>query len=61
VFQANITGSLKHQWSWPVTQVLSILNLGGDKIIRIADAGAMQIEVDSGMAKYTYILPALSK
>ena len=27
----------------------------------ISDQGAMQISVDSGMAKYDYILPAQSK
>ena len=61
VFQANITGKLKQTWSWPVTQVLSILNLDGDKTVKIADAGAMQITVDSGLAQYNYILPAQSK
>jgi hypothetical protein len=29
--------------------------------MRIADAGAMQITVDSGLAEYNYILPAQSK
>jgi hypothetical protein len=60
-FQAGVTGKLKQTWSWPVTQVMSILNLDGDKTMRIADAGAMQITVDSGLAEYNYILPAQSK
>jgi hypothetical protein len=29
--------------------------------MRISDAGAMQITVDSGLAEYNYILPAQSK
>jgi hypothetical protein len=29
--------------------------------MKIADAGAMQITVDSGIAVYDYILPAQSK
>jgi hypothetical protein len=29
--------------------------------MKIADAGALQITVDSGMAVYDYILPAQSK
>jgi hypothetical protein len=29
--------------------------------MKIADAGAMQITVDSGVAVYDYILPAQSK
>lgn len=61
VFQANIAGKLKSTWSWPVNQVMAILALDGDKTMRIADAGAMQITVDSGLAEYNYILPAQSK
>jgi hypothetical protein len=61
VFHANIDGKLKQTWSWPVNQVMAILALGGDKTMRIADAGAMQITVDSGLAEYNYILPAQSK
>jgi hypothetical protein len=40
---------------------MSILNLPGDKSMKISDAGAMQITVDSGLAEYNYILPAQSK
>ena len=61
VFQAGVTGKLKQTWSWPVVQVQSILNLTGDKTMRIADAGALNITVDSGIAVYEYILPAQSK
>lgn len=61
VFQSSITGKLKQTWSWPVNQVMSILALSGDKTMKIADAGAMQITVDSGLAEYNYILPAQSK
>lgn len=60
-FQADVKGKLKQTWSWPVTQVMSILNLDGDKTMKIADAGAMMITVDSGLAEYNYILPAQSK
>jgi hypothetical protein len=61
IFAANITGSLKNEWAWPVAQVMAILNLDGDKVMRISDQGAMQIAVDSGLAQYEYILPAQSK
>jgi hypothetical protein len=61
VFQSGITGKLKQTWSWPVIQMMSILNLNGDITMRIADAGALQITVDSGIAVYDYILPAQSK
>lgn len=61
VFQHDVEGSLQHTWSWPVAQVQSILNLDGDLTMSISDQGAMMITVDSGMAKYDYILPAQSK
>lgn len=61
VFEAGVSGKLKQTWAWPVVQVMSILNLAGDKTIKIADAGAMMITVDSGLAEYDYILPAQSK
>jgi hypothetical protein len=61
VFQTDVKTKLKQTWAWPVAQVMSILNLDGDKTMRIADAGAMQITVDSGLAVYDYILPAQSK
>jgi len=61
VFQSGVSGKLKQSWSWPVASVQSILNLTGDKTMRIADAGALNITVDSGIAVYEYILPAQSK
>ena len=61
VFQHGIEGTLAHTWSWPVAQVQAILNLDGELTMSISDQGAMMITVDSGMAKYDYILPAQSK
>ena len=61
VFQHGVEGKLQHTWSWPVAQVQSILSLDGDLTMSISDQGAMMISVDSGMAKYDYILPAQSK
>jgi hypothetical protein len=60
-FQAGVDKKLKQSWAWPVQAVMSILALDGDKTMKIADAGAMQITVDSGLAEYNYILPAQSK
>ena len=60
-FEKGIEGTLAHTWSWPVAQVQAILNLDGDLTMSISDQGAMMISVDSGMAKYDYILPAQSK
>lgn len=61
VFQAGITGKLTHTWAWPVTQVLSILSLAGDKTMKFSDQGALQITVNTGIAEYNYILPAMAK
>jgi hypothetical protein len=61
IFHAGIDSKLKQSWSWPVVQVMSILALTGDKKMHIADVGAMQITVNSGLAEYNYILPAQSK
>jgi len=61
VFHTASGGKLKHTWAWPVVQVMQILNLSGDKTMKISDQGAMMITVDSGLALYDYILPAQSK
>ena len=60
-FQSPAGGKLKGTWSWPVVKVMQILGLAGDKTMKISDAGAMMITVDSGMVEYNYILPAQSK
>jgi hypothetical protein len=61
VFHPGVSGALKRTWSWPVKQFISIMDLTGDKIVRISDDGAAQITVNSGIAEYNYILPAQSK
>jgi len=61
VFQHDVVGKLKQTWAWPVNQIMSILSLSGDITMRIADVGALQITVDSGLAEYNYILPAQAK
>lgn len=60
-FAENITGSMKHQWSWPLSQVLAILKLSDSSAsttVQFSDMGAMKIDIDSGIGKYQYILPA---
>lgn len=61
VFHANVNGQLKRAWAWPAKQFASIMDLVGDKTVKISDDGAAQITVDSGLAVYNYILPAQSK
>jgi len=61
IFQSNVQGNLTKALQWPVNVVTAILSLPGDKKFRISDQGAAEITVDSGVAKYSYILPAQSK
>lgn len=61
VFQPGVTGDLTRAWMWPVKQFLSIMDLPGDKTVRISDKGAAEITVDSGIAVYQYLLPANAK
>jgi hypothetical protein len=60
-FHHGIAGKLTHTWAWPVSEVIAILKLDGDKTLSITDEGAMQITIDSGLVKYDYILPAQMK
>lgn len=61
VFQHGVSGQLKRSWSWPVKQVISILDLPGDKKMKFSDDGAGIVYVDSGIASYRYILLAQTK
>jgi hypothetical protein len=62
VFQTGVSGSVKRTWRWPVAQIISILSLPGDKIMKFSDTnGCAQIVVDSGVAVYAYTIPALTK
>ena len=60
-FATGVTGTLKHQWTYPLSQVLAILKLtdtASTSTMNFSDSGALKIEIDSGIGKYTYILPA---
>ena len=61
VFEAGVSGTITRSWSWPVVQIIGILGLVGDKRMKISDDGVMQITVNSGVAVYTYIIPAQQK
>lgn len=58
VFQSDISGSIKGNWLWPKSTILNVLNLDGDKIVKITDKGALQITVNSGITEYNYIFKA---
>lgn len=61
VFQPSVGGALSKTWNWPVKVFLAIMDLPGDKKVRVSDAGATEITVDSGLATYRYLLPANAK
>jgi hypothetical protein len=61
VFHSGVTGAITRPWQWPVKVFLAIMDLPGDKVVRIADEGVVEITVDSGLATWQYMLPALSK
>jgi hypothetical protein len=62
LINSDIDGSITGDWKWPLDIVLKILRLSdtGNCVMSINDQGLLQIIVDSGMAKYTYLLPARS-
>ena len=61
VLQTGVRGKISSKWQWPVSQIISILSLAGDKKMKISDQGAMEITVDSGLAVYRYLLPGQVK
>ena len=58
----NVDGELSGNWKWETDKTLSILRLSDSAncTVSFANAGAMQIVIDSGLGEYTYILPAKS-
>jgi hypothetical protein len=61
VFQPGVTGDLTKVLHWPSRTVTAILDLVGDKIMRISDEGVTEITVDSGLITWRYSLLALIK
>jgi hypothetical protein len=61
VLQSDVNGTISKGWKWPVSAIISILSLSGNKVFRISDEGVAQITVDTGPAMYSYLLPAQSK
>jgi hypothetical protein len=61
VFHPGVSGALNRPWMWPVKVFQAIMDLPGDKTVRISDQGAAEVTVDSGLAVYRYLLPAQAK
>lgn len=59
-FASGVTGKITKAWSWPVAPVLAILKIAdaNNTTMSFSNEGAMQIELDSGIATYKYIIPA---
>jgi hypothetical protein len=60
IFATNITGKISKALTWPIVPVLAILKIAdaNNATVSFSDGGAMQIELDSGIATYKYIIPA---
>ena len=60
VFATGVTGKITKAWTWPVAPVLGILKIAdaNNTKMSFSNEGAMQIELDSGLAIYKYIVPA---
>jgi|TARA_B110000977_G_scaffold195857_1_gene275103 hypothetical protein len=58
----NVEGEITTEWNWPLDIVLKILRLGNSAMVDMSfnNQGLLQITVDSGMSKFTYLLPARS-
>jgi len=60
IFATGISGKLTKAWPWPVAPILAILKIAdvNNTKMSFSDEGALQIELDSGIAIYKYIIPA---
>lgn len=61
IFAEDADDKLNKRWAYPVAQVMGILALAGDLEMKFSNAGALVITCNSGLIKYTYILPAQAK
>lgn len=59
-FSTEVTGSISTSMKWPIKEFLSILKLAetGDCVIKISKIGALMLEIDTGVGKYEFIMPA---
>jgi len=62
IFATNVAGKLDRGWAWPVAPVLAILKIAdvNNTKMSLSNEGAIQITLDSGIATYKYIIPALA-
>lgn len=60
VFHNGVDEGANYTVVVPIQHVMGILNMVGDKTMRIGDLGLM-IVVDSGLTNYEYVLPMVTK
>ena len=62
VFATGVAGKITKAWSWPVAPVLAILRIAdaNNAKLSFSNGGAMKITLDSGIAVYEYIIPAIA-
>jgi hypothetical protein len=62
VFANGILGKLTKDHTWPIAEVLAILKISDNNTckISISDQGALKISLESGLASYDYIIPAIA-
>lgn len=58
--QDNVEGTFNGKWSFPLSEVLSVLKLSenSDCTMSFSENGVLKIEVDSGLGQYEYMIPA---
>jgi hypothetical protein len=61
LFADNVNGQLKTPREWPLMQVQAILNMNGDKVLKISDLGAMEISVTTGLAVHQFTVLSSAK
>jgi hypothetical protein len=61
VFHSQVSGTLANTLQFPVSLVIQILSMVGNKTMRISERGILEITIDSGIATYRYLVPAHGK
>tara|TARA_Y100000114_G_C11742470_1_gene319734 strand:- start:923 stop:1690 length:768 start_codon:yes stop_codon:yes gene_type:complete len=67
LFDTGVAGKLDAKWGWPTKELLKILNLAErnedgqlQAVMKFSSLGAMQIDISTDHADYSYIMPARS-
>lgn len=61
VFYPKVSGAMNYTLQFPVSLTIQVLNMAGNKKMRISERGMLDITIDSGLAIYRYLIPAVGK